>query len=227
MKRVLLVVSIVFAGVMVYYAAEVLTARSVTPGLLKHYLGNAVIELEPAALTPRRLDILLKVEDPGFYTHKGVDLVTPGAGLTTITQSIVKKMYFKDFKPGLAKIRQTLIARFVVHPLVSKEDQMRIFINTLWFDKGVVGMRAGARHFFGKDITVISEDQYISLVAMIIAPVTFNIQKNPHSNKERSARITRLIAGTYRPRGLMDQYYGPLTEKELRGTAPASYVEYR
>lgn len=60
-------------------------------------------------LDRRQLSILLAMEDPGFYTHKGVDLKTPGAGLTTITQVLVKKLYFKEFKPGLRKIKQILL----------------------------------------------------------------------------------------------------------------------
>lgn len=46
--------------------------------------------LDISDLSAWQLDALLKIEDPAFYRHKGVDLKTPGAGLTTITQSLVK-----------------------------------------------------------------------------------------------------------------------------------------
>ncbi|WP_234902631.1 transglycosylase domain-containing protein [Agrobacterium larrymoorei] len=51
--------------------------------------------------------ILLAVEDPNFSTHSGVDFSTPGAGLTTITQSAAKRLAFEEFHPGIGKIRQT------------------------------------------------------------------------------------------------------------------------
>ena len=75
-------------------------------------------EIDSHDLSKRQKEILLKVQDPGFYDHSGIDLWTPGAGLTTITQAIVKKLYFNDFKSGIAKIKQSLIARFAVNGLI-------------------------------------------------------------------------------------------------------------
>jgi len=39
-------------------------------------------------------------------------------------------MYIYNFKPGFMKIKQTLIAWLAVDPLVSKDDQLTVFINT-------------------------------------------------------------------------------------------------
>lgn len=96
--------------------------------------------IEPSSLTSRQLEILLKVEDPHFFEHKGVDLFTPGAGITTITQGLVKQLYFDQFKPGIAKIKQTLIAVCVLDLLMSKEDQLRLFINTVYLGQGTMGL---------------------------------------------------------------------------------------
>ena len=72
---------------------------------------------------------LLKVEDPNFFSHNGIDYDTKGAGLTTITQAVVKKLYFIHFTPGFKKIEQSLIARYAVHPAVPKEVQLTAFLN--------------------------------------------------------------------------------------------------
>ena len=107
------------------YAARQYTTRVVTKDLQKaqwrslHGTVNS-FEIHAADLSKAQKEILIKVQDPGFYSHGGIDLSTPGAGLTTITQAIVKKLYFENFKAGIAKIRQSLIARFVVHDLISK-----------------------------------------------------------------------------------------------------------
>ena len=61
-------------------------------------------------LGPVRRKWLLIVEDPTFETHEGIDLTTPGAGITTITQSLSKRLAFDDFQPGIAKLRQTAYA---------------------------------------------------------------------------------------------------------------------
>ena len=227
MRRYLLVICSIFGvlilAIVLYQVGSVLIAWYETPGMVKKLLASDQIKLRSSELTQRQKDILLKVEDPGFYHHHGVDLGTPGAGLTTISQAVVKKLYFKKFRPGFAKIRQTLLARFVFDPLVPKDDQLTLFINLVWFRKGVIGMISAAEFYYGKQVSDISEDEFISLVAMIIAPRTFDIKDRPASNAERVRRIKMLISGTYTPKGLMDQYYGTLTVEEQGGLAPASY----
>ncbi len=209
-----------------YYAIEVWKARTYTTETLLPKLKDTVYPLTLADLTPRQRGILLKVQDPAFYSHGGVDLTTPGAGLTTITQALVKILYFEKFHPGVAKIRQTLIAAYALDPLVGKDEQLRLFINLIGLGEGTHGFEEGARHYFGKDFRGLDEDQYLALVAMIIAPRNFSLSQHPERNRERVARIKRLVAGEYQPKGLCDLYYGPLDPETQKGLAPFSYFAF-
>ena len=148
--------------------------------------------------------------------------------MTTITQAIVKKLYFENFKPGIAKIKQTLIARFVVNELIPKDDQFTLFINSMYFGnvdgKPVVGIESAANAYYHRSVKSLTEDQYISLVAMIVMPGTFHIIDHPEWNQNRTRRIKALIAGEYKPKGLMDQFYGELPQEIIdAGLPPASY----
>jgi membrane carboxypeptidase/penicillin-binding protein PbpC len=125
------------AALALYFYLDIKEAKGFTQQILIPMHQTAAFELRASQLTPRQLDILLKVEDPDFFRHGGIDLVTPGAGLTTITQSLVKIHYFNDFKPGLRKLRQSLIAYFVLDPLVSKDDLLTWFINQIGLGQGV------------------------------------------------------------------------------------------
>lgn len=179
-------------------------------------------------LTNRQIEILIKVQDPGFWDHGGIDLSTPGAGLTTITQAIVKKLYFENFKPGIAKIKQSLIAKFIVNDLISKDDQLTLFINTMYFGmvdaKPITGLQSAAKAYFRQPVSMLTEEQYISLIAMLIMPGTFHIIEHPEWNRDRTNRIKALVAGKYKPRGLMDQFYGELSPEVIKaGLPPASY----
>jgi membrane peptidoglycan carboxypeptidase len=181
-------------------------------------------------LSKRQTEILIKVQDPGFYNHKGIDLSTPGAGLTTITQAIVKKLYFDKFKSGIAKIKQSLIARFVANKLIPKEDQLTLFINTMYFGnvdgKPIVGIEHAAKAYYDQPVKNLTEEQYISLIAMIVMPGTFHIIDHPEWNRDRTNRIKALIAGKYKPKGLMDQFYGKLPQEIIdHGLPKASYFE--
>jgi membrane peptidoglycan carboxypeptidase len=181
-------------------------------------------------LTERQKEILIKVQDPGFYNHEGIDLSTPGAGLTTITQAIVKKLYFEEFKSGIAKIKQSLIARFVVNDLIPKNDQLNLFINVMYFGKvdgnPVVGLESAANAYYSQPIKDLTEERYISLIAMLVMPGTFHIIDHPEWNRDRTNRIKALIAGKYNPKGLMDQFYGKLPQEIIdHGLPKASYFE--
>ena len=206
-----------------YGVWSVFSARQYTTSEVLPHFRAAHYSLRLADLNHRQLDILLKVEDPNFFHHSGVDLSTPGAGLTTITQSLVKKLYFDKFEPGLAKIRQTLIARFALDPLMAKDEQLTLFINSIYLGNGAYGFLQASQIYFHKPFASLTEDQYIALVAMIIAPKAFDLKKFPARNNERVSRIKRLVSGEYKPRGLFDMYYGKIDPEAQINLPPVSY----
>lgn len=113
-----------------YYVNEVRMARVATPSLVAETWKRFGARLQLTDLSEDRRAWLLAIEDPAFARHHGVDLETPGAGMTTMTQGLVKLMYFPGgFKQGVAKVRQTLIAQYALDPLVSKNDQLQLFLN--------------------------------------------------------------------------------------------------
>ncbi len=188
-----------------YFSIEVALARRHTIGTAAQLLSDASIRT--ADLSDRQLEILLKVQDPNFYNHRGVDFRTPGTGWTGITQSLAKKFYFRDFKQGIAKIKQTLCARFALDPLVSKDDQITIFLNITYFGNGQFGLDQAATFYFAKRIDELTEDEYIALIASIISPTTLNIKNDPAANLQRVERIKNMLSGAYIPRGLLDITY--------------------
>ncbi len=192
----------------VYSFAVVFHAHYQTGKIISDLSSGDALELSVDDLSSDQFHILLTVEDPNFYGHSGYDLKTPGAGWTTITQALVKKYYFKSFKPGFAKIRQTLIAAFVLHPLVSKRNQLRLFINKMYLGSvngiQVIGFADAARIYYDKEYSELTRDEYISIVAMLIAPKTVNIVGAPEANKERVRRIKNLVDKGKRPSSWLD-----------------------
>lgn len=215
-RKILKTSGILFTLLMVVYICylfiTVMIARNETPRIAAAALAGPGIVLQPEELTAGQLEILLKVEDPNFFYHRGVDFRTPGGGITTITQGLVKQLYFENFKPGLAKIRQSLIARFALDPMVTKKNQLKLFINRVYLGnvngRTVYGFNDAAKVYFGKRFKELTENEYISIVAMIIDATTFNIKKNPEANADRVQRIKLLLSGEYKPKSLMDLYYG-------------------
>jgi len=215
----------------VIYNAREYTSSVVLPDLnaskWRPFQGQAIeFGISISDLPDHFIKLLLKVQDPGFYSHNGIDLSTPGAGLTTITQAIVKKLYFYEFKSGFMKLKQSLIARFVVHNMISKEDQITIFLNSMYFgminNVPQIGLQNAAIGFFQKDAKDLSKDEFISIIAIIVSPNTFNLRDHPAWNKLRSDRIKKLESGEYSPKHLMDQYYGKLPQEIIDSGLPMS-----
>ena len=180
-------VGIIGLGVFIissYYTWEVLRARAETSGIIKKALESDNIVLMPEDLSKQQIKAIIIYQDPNFFTHKGWDFAN--GIITTITQSLVKKLYFKQFKPGIAKIRQSLIARFALDPQMSKRDQLCLFINIVYlgtFDgQPVIGFTQGAKFFYNKSFEELTFDEFLSLLDFK-NPNHLNPHINPEGNR--------------------------------------------
>jgi len=147
-------------------------------------------------LNEHRQNILVKIQDPTFYEHSWIEWPSP-LTTTTITQSLVKKLFFKKFEKGFKKIKQTLIARLIVNPNISKDTQLVAFMSTAYFGendgKQLFGFEQGSNSLFGKSLEELSDDEYLTLVAMLPAPNA--LKPNTVASKERVRRIKKVLSG--------------------------------
>ncbi|MCO6186584.1 transglycosylase domain-containing protein [Rhizobium sp. L1K21] len=161
----------------------------------------------PKQLGTGRLEELLKVEDPGFYDHGGIDLSSLGAGLTTITQSLAKRLAFDGFKPGIRKLRQSTYALGLEQGLL-KDQILALFLETVEMGRGPDGWMTGffnaSEEVYGKPVSELSDHEFLRLVAVMIAPANYDLFQPDPELEERVARIERLVAGNCKPNGLMD-----------------------
>lgn len=193
-----------------YYMWAIYEARSHTHLYVAEAYAKWGNSVEASVLGSERIGLLLAVEDPTFYSHRGVDLDTPGAGMTTLTQGLVKLLYYPDgFKPGIAKIRQTLIAQHALDALVSKEEQLRLFLNVAYFGtesgRPIHGFDAASKAYFGKTVSELTDQEFISLVAMFIGPDA--LKPGTENNHRRVKSIEEFLAGTRVPTSVLDVRY--------------------
>lgn len=212
MKRgILWTALIAVLAAVVYVRAVVWTAHKQTPQILAAAEKTHGTFLDFHDLDSWQLDALLQVEDPRFFEHGGVDFRSPGAGFTTITQGLVKRLYFDDFSPGLDKLPQTLIAVFVLDATVPKKRQLSLFLNSAYFGtvggQEVYGFERAAQAYFGKPFATISREEYLALVAMLVGPDAFNPISAPGKLEARVRRIENLLGGRCAPRDHRDVYY--------------------
>lgn len=212
----------------IWPVAVVVRARQASGDLIADARRRVPLVLTVDRLSAWQQQALLRVEDPSFYQHHGIDLHTPGQGLTTITQSLVKWIYFERFVPGVFnKLRQSLIARYVLDGALSKSAQIDLYVNMVYLGqsngRAVRGFAEAARAYYGKPFEQLDETEYLSIIAMINSPEGFHVQRRAAANTERVRRIRKLLSGEYQPNGLRDMYYGPLDAETQSYLAPVSY----
>ena len=209
LKKISILLGALFLAVLLYQSARVLHARSVVQERFA-----SVLDVSPTALSliaEERIAQLIKIEDPEFYTHDGVDFKTAGAGVTTIPQALAKRLFFKEFTPGWRKIEQTLIARFAISPFISKEDQLAAFLEAAYLGRcntePVIGFSAAAQCYYGKPLFTLTDDEFLGLAAMLIGPNRYHPVNNPQQHFNRVARIKNYLSDTCAPTSNSDVYY--------------------
>jgi membrane peptidoglycan carboxypeptidase len=165
-------------------------------------------EPDELAVAPNRVAILLKVEDPTFFTNKGIDLSTPGAGMTTLSQGLGKQIFFENFEPGFRKGELMALTRFALYPMVDKNRTLHAVIANAYFgthrNRPVMGFADGARTWFRKPLSQLTDREFLELEAMLVAPDRLKPRRGDEERRERAARIERLMAGQCQPTGLRD-----------------------
>jgi hypothetical protein len=205
-RKALLALLFVVAAYAIYLTARVMMERRTVSGRVDALIAAS----NPAdlTLTKRQADILLRVEDPTFRTNKGLDFATPGASMTTISQSLGKRIFFAHFKPGFAKGELIALTRFALYPLVDKDRTLKAYLAASYYGRrhgrSVIGLGQAARAWFGKDLAALSEDEYLALIAMGPSPRTLDPVDHAAANADRVARIKRLLANACKPTGLRD-----------------------
>lgn len=199
------------AILLLYFALLVMWARSATPRLVRNALKDPNIRLQLTDIKRSQIDAILRIQDPGFYNHHGFDFSTAGTGSTTISQAMVKHLYYDNFKPGFHKIGQTLIARFAFDAMTPKDSILKIFINRVFLGnqngKQVFGFASASENYFQKQFSQLNTDEFLSLLAMIRSPETYHILRNPKPNHDRVERIKKVLSGSYIPKDNSDWQY--------------------
>lgn len=129
-------------------------------------------------------------EDASFYLHNGVDFdeikesfkknwekgkITRGG--STITQQLAKNLYLSTDRSYTRKIKEYFIARRLEEEL-SKYRIFHLYLNIIELGRGIFGVQAAARYYFGKNVDELSLDEMVRLAAVIPKPLKVRANGN-------------------------------------------------
>ena len=158
-------------------------------------------------IPPLLVDAILLTEDPRFFTHSGVDLVSIGRafmanikerryaqGGSTIPQQLIRMVMLSPGKTLGRKINEAFLA-LTASAMYSKETILEAYLNRIYFGQWgpfpIKGVSEAARHYFGKGLGELDAAECALMAAMIRAPSVIN----PHRHPERALARRNMVLG--------------------------------
>lgn len=139
-------------------------------------------------------------EDPGFYSHPGVDIkglmrgfwgfvrgVNLGGG-STITMQLANNISFDNDNVYLRKFKEIPFALQIQREL-SKEEILALYLNLIYFGAGADGIGAAAFIYYGKPAGELTLPEAAMMVSLLPCPSPCNPLADPERARERRNRV--------------------------------------
>lgn len=178
-------------------------------------------------LTQNQLAVLLRIEDPTFFSHRGLSLAD-GQGVATISSAVARDLFL--YGPPLDGIKGRLQGFYrgvfdccrkvdlgrdtmalVLDASASKARQLDLYVGGVYMGRHegrqLRGLEQGAQAYIGKPLAALDDDDMARLVALIKAPNELHPLRNREAYELRLARVRAVLAGRCRPSGWLDTTY--------------------
>jgi len=144
------------------------------------------VPLSKISLQLRRA--VIAAEDGRFYQHGGVDWQELGKvweknqksgepirGASTITQQLVKNLFFTTHRLYIRKIYEFSLAP-IAEIILGKDRILELYLNNVEWGIGVYGAEAAAQYYYNQSARWLSKWQSARLASVLPAPRT----RSPH-----------------------------------------------
>jgi|SRR5579863_253848 penicillin-binding protein 1A len=153
--------------------------------------------VDGARLPQHVINAFIAAEDWDFFSHSGISwkgiirsIVVniyygrKAQGASTITQQLVKLLFFDSQKTFTRKIKEQLYAVLVEQQL-TKEQILYTYLNNVCFGCGIYGVEAASQRFWSKHAHEISVEQACTLAGVIRSPARYCPLLYPLSAQKR------------------------------------------
>ena len=158
----------------------------------------------PLETIPRDLiGAVIVAEDARFYEHDGVDLDAFKEameynlskkrmiyGASTISQQTVKNLFLSPARDPLRKWHE-LVLTLGMERNLSKQRILEYYLNVAEFGRGIYGVDAAARHYWGVPVYRLGRRQAVELAATLPSPIKHNPATRTRAFASRVKRIRR------------------------------------
>jgi monofunctional biosynthetic peptidoglycan transglycosylase len=139
------------------------------------------------AKVPRYIkSMLVAIEDDKFYEHHGIDMQAfarareinkrlgkPVYGGSTLTMQVARTLFLVPEKNYIRKYLEVLTA-LELEVFLPKTRILELYFSYAEWGKGIFGMEAAARKWYGCGVSSLSRDQAARLIALLSSPIKYN-----------------------------------------------------
>lgn len=143
------------------------------------------------------LQAFIAAEDWEFYNHSGLSwrgMIRSALvnlyygrivqGASTITQQLVKLLYFDPTRSFRRKLKEQFFT-LMVERQFTKDQILETYLNHVYFGCGIYGVEAAAQRFWNKKVSDLSVDQAATLAAVVCSPGNYCPLLYPLSSEHR------------------------------------------
>ena len=137
---------------------------------------------------------VLAAEDRTFYEHGGISPIGIGRAIwnnvtgestqggSTITQQYAKNAFLTQERSWDRKVKEALLA-IKLETVVSKDEILEDYLNTIYFGRGAYGIEAAAIAYFGVPASELTLEQGAVLAAIIKSPSGLAPEDEPRRSR--------------------------------------------
>ena len=147
---------------------------------------------------------VVAVEDERFWTHHGVDgiaicravfndikTLSLREGGSTITQQLMKNEYFTQDKKFERKFAE-IFAALKVEKEYDKREIFELYVNTIYFGRGLYGIHDAAMGYFGKTPSELTDYEAVMLAGIPNAPSVYDTDQELDKQRMRQV-LDRMV----------------------------------
>lgn len=166
----------------------------------------------------------LAAEDHQFFTHSGISIkgsirsalvnITHGRivqGASTITQQLVKLLFFNAQRTFKRKIKEQIFA-LLVEQQFTKEQILETYLNHIYLGCGIYGIEAAAQRFWGKSARDVNIEEAAILAGIVRSPENYCPFNNPQATtRRRNTVLYSMKSLDY----ITEELYADLKQKQI------------
>lgn len=151
------------------------------------------------------LKSMIAIEDHRFYNHGALDFISIARatlnnikarkvveGGSTITQQLAKNLYLSNERSFKRKFKESLFA-IQLERQYTKDEILELYVNSISFGDGYVGIGEAAKGYFGKDANSLSFDEATLLAGLPQAPSLYALSRDNGLAKKRQKQVINAL----------------------------------